>query len=183
MLKSLFPLTLVVAVLAGCSTSAPVSLGGGQYSITASNHLAWDGAGQQNEAVKAAHEFCAKEGKTARITSMKATDAIASFRVASGQVTFVCEDAVSDDEPVEMAGGVYTLAGSSSGYQGIQARHESIKKASRFCAKKGLKVLPVDATRETSANYTSAFGAADTTNSAESALQRSSADLMFKCVK
>lgn len=114
---------------------------------------------------------------------MKATDAIASFRVASGQVTFVCEDAVSDDEPVEMAGGVYTLAGSSSGYQGIQARHELIKKASRFCAKKGLKVLPVDATRETSANYTSAFGAADTTNSAESALQRSSADLMFKCVK
>ena len=183
MLKSLFPLTLVVAVLAGCSTSAPVSLGGGQYSITASNHLAWDGAGQQNEAVKAAHEFCAKEGKTARITSMKATDAIASFRVASGQVTFVCEDAVSDDEPVEMAGGGDTLAGRSSGYQGIQARHELIKKASRFCAKKGLKVLPVDATRETSANYTSASGAADTTNSAESALQRSSADLMFKCVK
>lgn len=183
MVKTLFSLTLVVAVLAGCSTSAPVSLGGGQYSITASNHLAWDGAGQQNEAVKAAHEFCAKEGKTARTTSMKATDAIASFRVASGQVTFVCEDAVSDDESVEMAGGVYTLAGSSSGYQGIQARHELIKKASRFCAKKGLKVLPVDATRETSANYTSTSGAADTTNSAESALQRSSADLMFKCVK
>lgn len=183
MLKSIFPLTLVVAVLAGCSTSAPVSLGGGQYSITASNHLAWDGAGQQNEAVKAAHEFCAKEGKTARITSMKATDAVAYLRVASGQVTFVCEDAVSDDEPVEMAGGVYTLAGSSSGYQGIQARHELIKKASRFCAKKGLKLLPVDATRETSANYTSVSGAADTTNSAENALQRSSADLMFKCVK
>lgn len=170
------------AALAGCaSTTDPVSLGGGQYSISSSNFWAWSGAGQQSDALAAAKAFCAKQGKEARVTSMRATDAVAYRNIASGQVTFVCEDKTSE-EPVELAGGVFMLAGSSSGYQGIKARYQLLKSASKFCAKKGLKAAPVGATRETGNNYTSITGKADTGNTAENALQSSSADLMFRCV-
>lgn len=170
------------AMLAGCaSTTDPVDLGGGQYSVSSSNFWAWSGAGQQSDALDAAKKFCAKQGKTARVTSMKATDAVAYRNVASGQVTFVCEDN-SEEEPVSLAGGVYMLAGSSSGYQGIKARYQLLKSASKFCAKKGLKAEPVETTREVGSNYTSIAGKADTGNTAENALQNSSADLMFRCV-
>ena len=156
-------------MLAGCaSTTDPVDLGGGQYSVSSSNFWAWSGAGQQSDALDAAKKFCAKQGKTAR-------------NVASGQVTFVCEDN-SEEEPVSLAGGVYMLAGSSSGYQGIKARYQLLKSASKFCAKKGLKAEPVGTTREVGSNYTSITGKADTGNTAENALQNSSADLMFRCV-
>ncbi len=180
--KTLLPLALVIA-LVGCSTSAPVSLGGGQYSITATSYVSWNGANQQGDAVKAANEFCAKEGKTARVTSMKSTDKIPYRSVASGQITFVCENATAEVEPLELANGVYMLAGSSGGYQGIQARYDLLKQASKFCAKSGLKVFPVDTTRESGVNYTSNTGAADTGNTAENVLQHTSADLLFRCVK
>lgn len=168
--------------LTGCvSTSDPIAMGGGQYSISSTNFWAWSGEGQQADAAQAANEYCAKMGKVARITSMKATDAVAYRNVASGQVTFICEDPAREEEPVEMANGVYMLAGSSSGYQGIKARYALIKTASKFCAKQGLKVEPVDSTRESGVNLTSRTGSADTANSAENALQTTSADLLFRC--
>lgn len=171
-----------ILVLSGCaSTTDPVDLGGGQYSVSSSNFWAWSGAGQQSDALEAAKKFCAKQGKVIRVTSMKATDARAYTNVASGQVTFVCEDP-SEDEPVALANGVYMLAGSSSGHQGIKARYELIKAASKFCAKKGLKVEPLADTREASANFTSITGKTDTGNTAENILQSTSADLMFRCV-
>lgn len=170
-------------VLAGCaSTTAPVDLGNGQYTVSSSNFWAWSGAGQQADALQEAKEFCAKQGKRIRVTSMKATDARAYTNVASGQVTFVCEDP-EEDEPVALANGVYMLAGSSEGHQGIKARFELIKSASKYCAKKGLKVEPLSDTREVSANFTSATGKADAGNTAENALSSTSADLMFRCVK
>ncbi len=169
-------------MLAGCaSTTDPVDLGGGQYSVSSSNFWAWSGAGQQSDALEAAKAFCAKQGKTTRVTSMRATDAVAYRNVASGQVTFVCEDNF-EEEPVSLAGGIYMLAGSSSGYQGIKARYQLLKSASKFCSKKGLKAAPIEATREVGKNYTSITGKADTGNTAENALQSSSADLMFRCV-
>lgn len=170
--------------LSGCvSTSDAINIGGGQYSISSTNFWAWSGEGQQADAAKAANEHCAKMGKVARITSMKATDAVAYRNVASGQVTFVCEDPAGDEEPVALANGVYMLAGSSSGYQGIKARYQLMKAASKFCAKQGLKVEPLDSTRESGTNWTSRTGMADTSNSAESALQNTSADLFFRCAK
>lgn len=170
--------------LTGCvSTSDPIAMGGGQYSISSTNFWAWSGEGQQADAAQAANEYCAKMGKVARITSMKATDAVAYRNVASGQVTFICEDPAREEEPVAMANGVYMLAGSSSGYQGIKARYELIKTASKFCAKQGLKVEPIDSTRESGTNFTSRTGKADTSNSAESALQNTSADLLFRCTR
>ena len=52
-------------MLAGCaSTTDPVDLGGGQYSVSSSNFWAWSGAGQQSDALEAAKAFCAKQGKT-----------------------------------------------------------------------------------------------------------------------
>lgn len=168
--------------LTGCvSTSDPIAMGGGQYSISSTNFWAWSGEGQQADAAQAANEYCAKMGKVARITSMKSTDAVAYRSVASGQVTFVCEDPAKDEEPVALVNGIYMLAGSSSGYQGIKARYALIKTASKFCAKQGLKVEPVDSTRESGVNLTSRTGSADTANSAENALQTTSADLLFRC--
>ena len=186
MKKLLFSTILLSAasVLVGCAvTSTPVSLGNGQYSISSTNYWAWSGADQQAGAAQAANAFCAKQGKVARITSMSATDAVAYRSVASGQVTFVCEDPNQTVEPVEMAGGVYMLAGSSSGYQGIKARYQLMQQASAFCKKQGLKVQLVDTTREYGANYTSITGKANTGNTAENALQNSSADIFFRCAK
>lgn len=180
-----YKLATVVAaafILTSCaSTTDPVDLGGGQYSVSSSNFWAWSGAGQQSDALEAAKKFCAKQGKVIRVTSMKATDARAYTNVASGQVTFVCEDP-TEDEPVALANGIYMLAGSSSGHQGIKARYELIKTASKFCAKKGLKVEPIADTREASANFTSITGKTDTGNTAENVLQSTSADLMFRCI-
>lgn len=177
-------LTSAVMILAGCvSTSTPVSIGNGQYSISSSNYWAWSGADQQAGAMKAANDFCAKQGKVARMTSMSAEDAVAYRSVASAQVTFVCEDPNQTDEPVEMAGGVYMLAGSSSGYQGIKARYQLMQKASAFCKKQGLKVQLVDTTREYGQNWTSFTGKTNTGNSAENTLQNSSADIFFRCAK
>ncbi len=180
---SIVAVAAFAAVLAGCaSTTDPVPLGGGQYSVSSSNFWAWSGAGQQSDAMEAAKQFCAKQGKTLRVTSMKATDARAYRNVASGQVTFVCEDS-EQDEPVALANGIYMLAGSSSGYQGIKARYQLIKTASQFCAKTGKKAELVSGTREAGTNYTSITGKADTGNTAENALQATSADLMFRCIK
>lgn len=169
-------------VLAGCATNEPVDLGNGQYTVSASSVWAWSSAGQQADALQEAKEFCAKQGKRLRVTSMQAKDARAWVSVASGQVTFVCEDP-EDDEPVALANGIYMLAESSNGHQGIKARFELIKLASKFCEKKGMKVEPLSDTREVSANLTSATGKADTGNTAENALSSTSADLMFRCVK
>ena len=109
---SIVAVAAFVAVLAGCaSTTDPVPMGGGQYSVSSSNFWAWSGAGQQSDAMEAARQFCAKQGKTLRVTSMKATDAREYRNVASGQVTFVCEDS-EQDEPVALANGIYMLAGS-----------------------------------------------------------------------
>lgn len=159
-----------------------MDLGNGQYSISSSNAFAWSGAGQQSDAAKAANAFCAKQGKVARITSMQATDAVAYFKVASGQVTFVCEDPNAQITPIEMADGIYMLAGQSSGYQGIQARYKLLQQASQFCQRQGLKLQPISDTRETGQNLTSGTGRANTGNSAENALQNTSADVMFRCV-
>ncbi len=174
-------LAAALLILAGCSTTEPVSLGAGQYSISSTNYLAWSGAGQQSDAVRAANDFCAKSGRIARITSMSATDAVAYRSVASGQVTFVCEEKSGVEEPVALAGGVYMLAGSASGYQGIKARYKLMKAAAAFCARHNLKVEPVADTRERGNNLTSGTDAASTGHSAESALQNSSADLLFRC--
>lgn len=185
MKKILIPVALgAAAMLSACGVTDPVSLGGGQYSISSSNAWAWDGAGQQANAIEAANKFCGEKGKTARITSMTASDAVAYQSVATGQVTFVCEDPDgSGEDPVELADGVYMLAGSASGYQGIKARYGLVKKAAEFCARGGLKAQMVDATRESGTNFTSATGRAGTANNAESALQNTSADILFRCVK
>lgn len=182
-MKKVFLALSVSALLVGCAAEGPVHLGNGNYSLTVSDYWAWSGSGQQSEAVKKANEFCQQQNKVARITSMKATDAVAYQSVASGQVTFVCEDANQEVEPIEMAGGVYMLAGSSAGYQGIKARYELMKIASKFCKSKGLKLEMLGTTRETGQNYTSATGRTDTANSAENILQNTSADIVFRCTK
>lgn len=171
------------AILAGCGTTAPMDLGGGQYSISSSNVWAWSGAGQQSDAIEGAQRFCAQKGKKARITSMSSTDAVAYRSVASGQVTFVCEDMAASEDPVELANGIYMLAGSSSGYQGIKARYELVRQAGKFCAQIGAKPQLVDSTRENGVNLTSGTGKANAGNNAENALQNSSSDLLFRCVK
>jgi hypothetical protein len=114
---------------------------------------------------------------------MKATDARAFRNVASGQVTFVCEDPNEEELPVELADGVFMLAGKSSGYQGIQARYDLIKSASKFCAKRSLRAKIEQGTRESGINKTCLTGRADTANSAENALQNTSADIFFRCVQ
>lgn len=169
-------------LLVGCaSVNDPVHLGGGKYSLSASNYWAWSGADQQSGAIAEANKFCAQKGKVARVTSMQATDAIAYARVASANITFVCEDAESMDEPVEMANGVYMLAGSSEGYQGIKARYKLMQQASKFCSKQGKKPQMIDATREFGMDFTSITGKTSASNSANSALQNTSADIFFIC--
>lgn len=172
-----------VLVLTGCSTSAPIALGQGKYTITSSNFFAWSGGGQQSDAIREANAFCGKQGKEAKIISMEAHDAVAYESVASGQVTFECVDPHTTDEIIPMAGDAYLIAGDASGYQGINARYQLMKKAAAFCAKKGGKVLPLSNTREVGLNESTRAGKGSTMNSANSSLQSSSADLLFKCVR
>lgn len=172
-----------VLVLAGCSTSAPMSLGQGKYTITSSNFFAWSGGGQQSDAIREANAFCGKQGKEARILSMEAHDAVAYQSVASGQVTFECVNPHMRDDIIPMAGDTYLIAGDAASYQGINARYQLMKKAAAFCAQKGGKVLPLSGTREVGMNESTRAGRGSTMNSGNSSLQSSSADLLFKCVR
>ena len=182
-MKKALLLIPVFPLLVSCvSTSDAINLGNNRYQISSTNFWAWSGAGQQADALSAANNYCAKFGKQARVISMEARDAVAYRSVASGSVTFECVSANEEAEPIELAGGTFLLSGESSGYQGIKARYELMKQASAFCAKRNAKLLPLEGTRETGINMTSRTGQASTKNSANSALQATSADLLFKCI-
>ena len=174
-----------ICLLSGCaSTSDPLQIGENQYVVSSSSYwTGTSGTAQQEYAIKQAQEFCAKQGKILKVTSMQDEDGVFGATIASAKIAFTCEEINKEEEPVELANGIYMLAGSTSGYQGIRARYELLKAASAFCAKKGMKVLPVSDTRESGVNFTSITGKANTGNSADSALQNTSADIFFKCVR
>jgi hypothetical protein len=81
-----------VALLAGCASSGPVSIGKDAYVLTktSAGGMFVSGATVKTDLLREANEFCTKSGKTMELTSGDAKNAIPFARMPSAEIQFKC---------------------------------------------------------------------------------------------
>lgn len=91
-------LTIVLAALAGCASTAPVKIGADTYYASKTNTagIFGDVSAVSGKLVDQGNEFCASQGKQFELVTDQTTQNVSGVRFGGASITFKCVDHASN---------------------------------------------------------------------------------------